>query len=57
MGAFRYGLRYWKKHVPASLFVKFLGGVAIVIDSFFPLLFALFVDYIINYNPDAVNNA
>lgn len=57
MGAFRYCLRYWKKHIPASLFVKFLGGVAIVLESFFPLLFALFVDYIINYNPSAANNA
>lgn len=57
MGVFRFGLRYWKKHIPASLFVKLLGALAIVLDSFFPLLFALFVDYIINYNPSAADSA
>lgn len=57
MGPFRYGLRYWKKHIPASLFVKFLGLLAIIIDSFFPLLFALFVDFIINYDASVPYNA
>lgn len=56
MGAFRYGLKYWKKYVPTSLFVKLLGFIAILIDSFFPLLLALFVDFILNYSPDLATN-
>lgn len=57
MGAFRYGLKFWKKYVPTSLFVKFLGLIIIIIESFFPLLFSLFIDYIINYSPTGANNA
>ncbi len=47
MGAFSYGMKTWKKHVPCAVFCQILGFFAIALDLLLPLLSALFVDYIL----------
>ena len=51
MNAFSYGMRYWKKRVPCAVFCQLIGYVGLTIDLFLPLLSAMFVDYILDYNP------
>ena len=50
MNAFSYGMRYWKKRVPCAVFCQLIGYVGLTIDLFLPLLSAMFVDYILNYD-------
>ena len=54
MSTFLYGMRYWKKHVPCAVFCQIIGFVGLTIDVFLPLLGAMFVDYILNYQPGTV---
>lgn len=49
MSVFRYGLRYWKKHIPCAVFCQLIGFVGLTIDIVLPLLGAMFVDYVLNY--------
>ena len=51
MSVFRYGLRYWKKHIPCAVFCQIIGFIGLTIDIVLPLLGAMFVDYILNYDP------
>ncbi len=51
MNAFGYGMRYWKKRVPCAVFCQLIGYIGIIIDLLLPLLSAMFVDYILDYNP------
>lgn len=59
MNAFRYGMRFWKKRIPRAVFCQLIGFVGLTIDLLLPLLSAMFVDYIINYDPSVqtVNGA
>ena len=54
MSTFLYGMRYWKKHVPCAVFCQIIGFVGLTIDVFLPLLGAMFVDYILNFQPGTV---
>ena len=54
MSTFLYGMRYWKKHVPCAVFCQIIGFVGLTIDVFLPLLGAMFVDYILNYQQGTV---
>lgn len=49
MDVFRYGMRYWKKHVPCAVFCQLIGFIGLTIDIILPLLGAMFVDYILDY--------
>lgn len=44
-------MRYWKKRVPCAVFCQLIGYIGIIIDLLLPLLSAMFVDYILDYNP------
>ena len=50
MSAFRYGLRWWKKHIPLAVFCQLIGFIGLAIDLVQPLLSAMFVDYIIDFD-------
>ncbi len=50
MSVFRYGLRYWKKHIPCALFCQIIGFIGLTVDILLPLLGAMFVDYILDYD-------
>ncbi len=49
MSVFRYGMRYWKKHLPCAIFCQLIGFIGLTIDILLPLLGAMFVDYILNF--------
>ena len=51
MNAFGYGMRYWKKRLPCAVFCQLIGYIGLSIDLLLPLLSAMFVDYILDYNP------
>ncbi len=50
MSAFLYGFRYWKKHVPLAVICQLIGFIGLAIDLVLPLLSAMFVDYILNFD-------
>lgn len=50
MSVFRYGLRYWKKHIPCAVFCQIIGFIGLTVDILLPLLGAMFVDYILDYD-------
>ena len=50
MNAFHYGFRYWKKHVPLAVFCQLIGFIGLAIDLVLPLLSAMFVDYILDFD-------
>ena len=54
MSVFFYGMRFWKKHVPCAVLCLLMGWVGILLELALPLLSALFVDYLLNYDPNAV---
>ena len=49
MSVFRFGWRYWKKHVPCAVFCQLIGFIGLTIDIILPLIGAMFVDYILNF--------
>lgn len=49
MSVFRFGWRYWKKHVPCAVFCQLIGFIGLTIDILLPLIGAMFVDYILNF--------
>lgn len=57
MSVFRYGMRYWKKRVPLATFCQILGFIALAIELFIPLLSAMYLDYILDYDASATNDA
>lgn len=56
MSTFLYGMRYWKKHVPCAVFCQLIGFIGLTIDVLLPLLGAMFVDYILNYQEGAAES-
>ena len=56
MNAFSYGMRYWKKRVPCAVFCQLIGFVGLTVDLLLPTLSALFVDYILNYDPSSLSD-
>ncbi|MBO6177043.1 MAG: ABC transporter ATP-binding protein [Treponema sp.] len=49
---FRFGLHYYKKCIPAAVLTQLMGFAATVADLFLPLLFEMFIDYVICSNTD-----
>ncbi len=54
MSIFIYGMRFWKKHVPLAVLCLLMGWIGIMMELALPLLSALFIDYLLNYDPQAV---
>ncbi len=50
MDVIKFGLHYWKKNIPLSLFAKLLSGLALTADILLPLLTAMFINYVIQDN-------
>lgn len=57
MNAFSYGMRYWKKRVPCAVFCQLIGYIGMTIDLILPILSAMFVDYILNYDPASLSDS
>ncbi|MCX4325900.1 MAG: ABC transporter ATP-binding protein [Lachnospiraceae bacterium] len=56
MEAFRFGLSYWKKYLPAAIFIQFLSFIALTCDLLIPMISEMFIDYIIQSGtPDKSN--
>lgn len=53
MSTFSFGLRYWKKYIPFSVFYKIIGLVALLCDLSLPLLSAGMIDCVIAYDPSS----
>ena len=51
MSTIRFGLKFWKKYIPLSLLAKFFSLVAMLCDTFIPLLSAGVIDYLLAYDP------
>ena len=50
-------MRYWKKRVPCAVFCQLIGFVGLTIDLLLPLLSAMFVDYILNYDAASLTDS
>lgn len=56
MEVFRFGLSYWKKYLPAAVFIQFLSFIALTCDLLIPMISEMFIDYIIRSGtPDKTN--
>lgn len=56
MEVFRFGLSYWKKYLPAAIFIQFLSFIALTCDLLIPMISEMFIDYIIRSGtPDKTN--
>lgn len=56
MEAFRFGLSYWKKYLPAAIFIQFLSFISLTCDLLIPMISEMFIDYIIQSGtPDKSN--
>lgn len=53
MDIIKFGMKYWKKYLPAAIIVQLMGFVVLMISMLFPQLNQLFIDYVINYDPSA----
>ena len=53
MSAFGYCFRMWKKHVPLAVFCQIIGFIGLTIDLILPLISAMFVDYILDFDGEA----
>ena len=51
MGVFKFGFRYWKRHLPLDILTKLMSFMALTADLMLPLLTAMFINYIIKDNP------
>uniref|UniRef100_UPI0025EBBA7B ABC transporter ATP-binding protein n=1 Tax=Treponema sp. TaxID=166 RepID=UPI0025EBBA7B len=49
---FRFGLHYYKGCIPVAILTQLMGFAATVADLFLPLLFEMFIDYVICSNQD-----
>lgn len=54
MDVFKFGMHYWKRHLPIDILNKFLSCVILGADLCFPMLTSLFIDYcILDNTPQA----
>lgn len=53
MGVFRFGLKIWKKYLPLMTLAYALSFCGILCNLALPLLDAMFIDYILAYDPAA----
>ena len=51
MEVFKFGFRYWKRHLPLDILTKLMSFMALTADLMLPLLTAMFINYIIKDNP------
>lgn len=56
MEVFRFGLSYWKKYLPAAIFIQLLSFIALTCDLLIPMISEMFIDYVIRSGkPDTSN--
>lgn len=56
MEVFKFGLSYWKKYLPAAIFIQLLSFIALTCDLLIPMISEMFIDYVIRSNtPDQSN--
>ena len=56
MEVFRFGLSYWKKYLPAAVFIQLLSFIALTCDLLIPMISEMFIDYVIRSGtPDKSN--
>ena len=56
MDVFRFGLSYWKKYLPAAIFIQILSFIALTCDLLIPMISEMFIDYVIRSDkPDKTN--
>lgn len=56
MEVFRFGLSYWKKYLPAAVFIQLLSFIALTCDLLIPMISEMFIDYVIRSGkPDTSN--
>ena len=56
MDVFRFGLSYWKKYLPAAIFIQILSFIALTCDLLIPMISEMFIDYVIwSDKPDKTN--
>lgn len=54
MDVFKFGMHYWKRHLPIDILNKLLSCVILGADLCFPMLTSLFIDYcILDNTPQA----
>ena len=51
MDTFLYGLKFWKRNIPLSIFSQFLSFISIIADLMFPMLTGILLNYIIKGIP------
>ena len=54
MDIIKFGMKYWKKHLPSAIVCQLMGFLVILIGLLLPQLNQLIIDYVINYDPAAV---
>ncbi len=57
MSSFSYGMRFWKKRLPLAIVCQLMGYTALLLELLIPLLSAMYLDYILNYDPAAASDA
>lgn len=56
MEVLKFGLSYWKKYLPAAIFIQLLSFIALTCDLLIPMISEMFIDYIIRSDkPDEEN--
>ncbi|MFG6393220.1 MAG: ABC transporter ATP-binding protein/permease [Lachnospiraceae bacterium] len=56
MEVLKFGLRYWKKYLPAAVFIQLLSFIALTCDLLIPMISEMLIDYVIRSDtPDQAN--
>lgn len=56
MDAIKYGMQYWKKYLPWAILLQLISFMAILAQLFIPLVYELFIDYVINDTKEPPDN-
>ena len=51
METFFFGMKYWKRNIPLSIFSQILSFISIIADLMFPMLTGILLNYIIKGIP------